>query len=342
MKTTKEQVLLVHCPACENKFICTEDNCEDVLKNHLDNNVRCTEWNNLLKSMNNTCQVIQNLTQIEKTDTNELVCKSCLSNYSNIGNYNRHIKNHPECRKLNIFKEITNTNNTAQFPRIKKFDPAILEYKRLHGQSPVIAIVGKRCCGKSTLINNLVQKMTPMRTVIMSETEISSGFYSKHIPLAHIYEEYDPGKIQDIINEQTKKANEIKITYPDKKFTDFPEYSILIIMDDLVYDNKMMKDPGMKQLFFNGRHLNITLIIAFQYIIAIPPLFRTNIDFLFSGYDNEEYENKLYTIFFGFFEKFAEFRMVFKAATVNYGYLVLDKTTLNDSPTNNVFWYRAL
>jgi len=233
-------------------------------------------------------------------------------------------------------------NNQGQFPKIRRFNPTILEYKRLHGHAPVMAVIGKRGSGKSTLIEEIIYYLKVPTAIVMSGTEISNSFYSKHIHPLFIYDEYRADKIQAIISAQTKKATEMQHRYPDKKFTDFPEHGILIIMDDLAYDNKMMKDPGMKQLFFNGRHLNITLIMSFQYLVAIPPAFRTNIDFLFVGRDiTKEYMEKLYKLFFGIFEKFAEFRMVFIKATTDYGYLVLNKTTLSDSLSDNVFWYRA-
>jgi hypothetical protein len=233
-------------------------------------------------------------------------------------------------------------NQPISFPKIRKFNPMILEHKRTHGHAPIMVFVAKRGCGKSTLIEDIVSFLSVPTAIVMSATEFSNGFYSKHIHPLYIYDEFRPDKIQKIFEEQTKKADAFVLKYPDKKFTDCPEQGILIIMDDLAFDAKMMKDPVMKQLFFNGRHFNITLVMSFQYLVAIPPAFRMNIDYLFVGRDiSKEYIDKLYKLFFGIFDTVRDFKTVFRVATKDYGYLVLDKTTNSDLLSDNVFWYRG-
>ncbi len=200
--------------------------------------------------------------------------------------------------------------------RIERFDPNIL--KDIH--TSVIVVIGKNGSGKSTMIEDIISFLKIPIAIVMAGTE---DFYSKHIHPLYIYDEYRPDKIKAIISSQTKKLNEFKKKYPDKIFTDFREYDILIVIDNLDYDT-IMKDPSIKQLFFNSRCLNIIFIISLQENLHIPPSFRSNIDFLFIGDMTEKYMNKLCKQF-----------EIFSKATTNYEYLVLDTTT------NNVFSYHV-
>jgi hypothetical protein len=207
---------------------------------------------------------------------------------------------------------------------IRKFNPMILENKRIHGHAPIIVILAKQGYGKSTLIKDIVSHL--------------------HIPTSNVISTTETGfdMIKKIFEEQTKKAAIFVHKHPDKIFSDCPEQGILIIMDDFPFDEKMMKDPIIKQLFFNGRHFNITIVLSFQYLIAIPPEFRMNIDYLFVGRDtNKDYVFKLYKIFFEIFENVDDFEKLFNLATNNYGYLVFDKTTKSDILSDNIFWYRV-
>ena len=71
-------------------------------------------------------------------------------------------------------------------------------------------------------------------------------------------------------------------------------------MDDLAYNDKMMKNETMKQIFFNGRHFHLTTIISFQYMMALKPDFRTNIDYVFVCRDNKNDNIKRYYDYFTF------------------------------------------
>ncbi len=157
----------------------------------------------------------------------------------------------------------------------------IIENMRLYRHSPIIAIVGKE-----DEISKDITECLKVPTVITSEI----------------------GKIEEIISIQKKKYSELKNKYPDKFFREFPEHGVLIIIN-LSCDK--MKDPIIKQLFFNGRFLNITLIASIQG--TIPPPFRENIDFLFIGDVTEEYFEKLRKQF------------DFSTMKTNYKYLVLPR-----------------
>ena len=227
--------------------------------------------------------------------------------------------------------------------KLRRFNPFILEHKRINGHAPIMVFIGKRGTGKSTMIADIISHLKVKSAIVMSGTEEANGFYSKHIHPLHIYGEYSGDKIQTIIDTQKRKAQILKKQFGDDvKLADYPDLGILIIMDDLAYDGSMMKDPALKEIFFNGRHYGITLVMSFQYMVGIPPAYRSNIDFVFVGREvTREHMDKLHKYFFGIYPKAEEFRAAFTKYTEDFSYMILDKTCISDDITNNVFWYRA-
>lgn len=223
---------------------------------------------------------------------------------------------------------------------LTKFNPYIIEHKRRNGHPSVIVFVAKRGCGKSTVIEDIVWHLGVKKAIVMSGTEEANSFYSSHIHPIYIYNNYDSEQLNRILMYQKAKAKEC--AKMGKKLNDFPDLGVLIIMDDLNFDTKVMKDPVMLEIFFNGRHYGITLLMAFQYMLGLPPAHRSNIDYVFVGRDvTREHMDKLYKYFFGIYNKAEEFRSAFKKYTQDYSFMVLDKSCKSDIVKDSVFWYRA-
>ena len=224
---------------------------------------------------------------------------------------------------------------------LSKFDPRILEKKRRNGHAPIIVFLGARSTGKSTLVADILYHMKEIPVVIcMSGTEQANGFYSRYIHDLCIYNEFKPDVLNEIVNKQKKIVKEIKMRGLDPK--KFPEKGVGVLFDDLAYDKNMMKEPSMREIFFNGRHYMITTILTFQYMMDLRPEFRTNIDYVFVCKENKKDNiDKLYKYFFGMFDKVADFKRVLNACTNDFGCLVLDNTNRSDKIQDSVFWYRA-
>lgn len=224
---------------------------------------------------------------------------------------------------------------------LSKFDPRILEKKRLAGHAPIIVFIGKRFSGKSVLIADILYFMKDIPVVFcMSGTEQANGFYCKHIHDLCIYNQFEPEVLTGIVNKQKKVVEEIKARGQNPKT--FPEKGVGIVFDDLAFDKSMMKEPSMREIFFNGRHYLITTILSFQYLMEMRPEFRANVDYVFVCKENKKDNiEKLYKYFFGMFDKVADFRKVLQCTTSDYGCLVLDNTSISDKIQDCVFWYRA-
>ncbi len=222
-----------------------------------------------------------------------------------------------------------------------KFNPRILEKKRLNCHAPVIACVGKRGSGKSTIVEDLLYNLKDVPMVIcMSGTEEGNGFYSKHIHPLCIYNEFRPDILKNVISSQKNKINKLQAEGQDPK--DHPEIGVCVLMDDLQSDKRLMKDESFKWLFLNGRHYHITVIITCQYMMAMPPDLRTNVDYIFACKENKKDNiERLYKYFFSIFDKYADFKKVFAECTNDFGCIVIDNVSRSNRIEEQIFWYKA-
>ena len=87
---------------------------------------------------------------------------------------------------------------------------------------------------------------------------------------------------------------------------------------------------------FNGRHYDITFILAVQDVVAVGPAIRLNFDYVFLFKNDIKNEiDKIYRYYAGVFPSAKVFNEVLQKTTENYGILVLIKrgeksNSLND------------
>lgn len=227
---------------------------------------------------------------------------------------------------------------------LNMFNPNILEYKRQNGHAPIICILGCRGSGKSFLVRDLLSKLCNIPVILcISGTEEANGFYSNYIHDLFIYPSFDKGKaaLNGLIQHQKDLGNRIRIK-ENKMLGKMPEKGVGILLDDLAYDKKMMKEECMREIFMNGRHYGLTTIITFQYMMDISPPFRMNIDYVFVLKENKKDNiEKLHKYFFGMFDTLSDFKKVLNNCTNDYGCLVLDNTSKSEKIEDQVFWYKA-
>jgi len=221
--------------------------------------------------------------------------------------------------------------------QISKFNPKQIEERRINGAGPATCVfIGKRGTGKSTLVADILYhcKKIPMGVAI-SATEDGNAFYSSHIPDIFIHGEYKPDVIQQIITRQKKAIAK----NPGKKDSTNDAF---VLLDDCMYDKRMIKDPNIRGIFMNGRHWRITFMLTMQYCMDLPPDLRTNIDFVFILRENIiQNQDKLYKNFFGIFPHVDTFREVMNSCTEGYDCLVLDNTSRSNKISDCIYWYRA-
>lgn len=225
--------------------------------------------------------------------------------------------------------------------RIRKFNPEILETRRLHGSPPTIVVIGKRGTGKSTLISDLLWYMRRIPMYIcMSGTEEGNGFYSRYMHPLLIHGEYKKDIVQNLIKQQKDKLKKCLKAGIDPNSR--PDLGTGLLLDDCGFNKRIMNQEDIRLLFMNGRHWKISFIVSLQYMMGIPPDLRTNIDFVFCLRENiVANQKRLYDNFFGCFKKFAQFQEAFNECTNNYECLVLDNTSKSTRVEDCVFYYKA-
>jgi hypothetical protein len=114
------------------------------------------------------------------------------------------------------------------------------------------------------------------------------------------------------------------------------------LLDDCLYDNTWTKDVNIKAFFMNGRHKDLLFIITMQYVLGIPPLLRTNIDYVFIL--REPYvqnRRKIFENFAGVFGQFDIFCQVMDQCTENFECLVINTNSKSNKLEDQVFYYKA-
>jgi hypothetical protein len=115
-----------------------------------------------------------------------------------------------------------------------------------------------------------------------------------------------------------------------------------LLLDDCLYDNAWTKDINIRAFFLNGRHKDLMLLITMQYVMGIPPLLRTNIDYVFIL--REPYmqnRRRIYENFAGVFPTLDVFCQIMDQCTENFECLVIHTNSKSNKLEDQVFWYKA-
>lgn len=209
---------------------------------------------------------------------------------------------------------------------IRKFDVSTMKKHR------ICVFLGRRGTGKSVLLNDVLGQLSPRYDfgVAMSPTEESTREFRKHMPEQSVFDNFEPSKLETMLRMQRNLSKKHKMR------------NMFIIMDDCMYDKKVLSGVAVRDLFMNGRHLNISFFNCMQYMMDMQPCLRAQIDYLFTLRENIiENRTRLWKYFFGMFGSYAEFSRVMDQCTENYSALVLDMTAKTNKIEDCVFWYRA-
>lgn len=135
-----------------------------------------------------------------------------------------------------------------------------------HSHPPNITFIGRREA-RSLLIRDLLNSSPIFQQgTVVSSNEEASLFAS---PQTSIHREFSTTIIEKIISQQ-KEFYKQGLTVP----------RTFLLLDDCL-GNNWAKDKLMRMLFLNGRNWKIMLIITMETPLIIPPLIRTNADYVF-------------------------------------------------------------
>jgi hypothetical protein len=210
--------------------------------------------------------------------------------------------------------------------------------------NPRIAMIAKSGSGKSWIIREIMYYLSktniPAGTVI-APTDKMTKFFDDIIPKSYIHHEYKEDIIPRILHRQ--KLIIEKNEHRKKEGKKLLDPRAFLIMDDCMSTKHLwLKDPTVLSVFNEGRHYQLTFILAMQYAIGIQPELRNNFDFIFLlGEDTYSSRKKIYEHYAGVFPKYDIFDQVFNQVTDNYGCMVLDNRIRSTNIQKKVFWYRS-
>ena len=205
----------------------------------------------------------------------------------------------------------------------------------------VLFFIGKRNSGKTALVRDICYNMHVHKCkgtavglpVAFCGTESSQRDIQTFVPASLIYKGFNETVVSDLMEKQqqlvAQKGKENVRT-------------VVLIIDDCAFDKAMWKSDAMRELVFNGRHCNITLIVTVQYLMDVPTWLRTNIDMTFVLLDNIKSNRKKYhEYYFGQFNGLAAFNKAYELLTENYGAMISKNNSNSSNLQETVFWYRS-
>lgn len=201
--------------------------------------------------------------------------------------------------------------------------------------NPCILLIGRRRSGKSVNTMSLMYhyRNTFKWGLAFVGSNASIRDYVKIMPSSFVYDQLDFNVLQTLIDRQNAAANRGD-----------PE-QVFVLIDDLAYSSQVFKHKLIKQLYANGRHLGVTLIITTQYALAVPPLCRGNTDVVLASQEKSAiYRRKLFETFSIVFNTFGSFDKTYRACTKNYETFVMVSCSDNqkDDVSSNCFWWKSL
>lgn len=214
-------------------------------------------------------------------------------------------------------EEMQNDNYSIQ--SFKKFDLEIMK------ENPRICIIGKRGCGKTTIVKKLVESLDFEENIlVMSMTEKFYPFYSKNFPKANVLFNYDSNAIEQYLANQKKTGQK----------------GCIVFDDCIMTKSKLENDQAFVNLFYNARHYNTTVILTMQCPLAIRPDIRMNFDYVFMF--NEDFlsnQKRLFDHYCGILPSFDIFRNVFLELTQDYSCIVVNNC--GKSIGQNIMYFKA-
>lgn len=150
-----------------------------------------------------------------------------------------------------------------------------------------LVVLGKRRTGKSYFARWIMHRMRQFypRGWVFTRTR-HNGFWQNHVPDRFIHDGFQQHVVQEIIQQQKDLAD---IRHKNKEST-LNDWAF-IIFDDVI-DQNLRFETLFEQLFYNGRHLHLFIIVTAQYVKSLHPGVRANADLMVTFIQAQEMQRE--------------------------------------------------
>ena len=196
-----------------------------------------------------------------------------------------------------------------------------------------VTILGPSGSGKSNFLRSFLfeRRNEIQAAVVFSGSEGANAQWEAVCPRAYIYNELDVGALERILHRQEA----VTANPPDPRAGN----QLTLIFDDLPEAD--LKLPIMKKLFAMSRHLGIGVFVLIQFATMIPPLIRSNSNYIVVTQTHGEDREKVYKLFFQLFGCKERFHLAMDHFCRNYGQLVLIKQAASPALQDSVKWVKC-
>ena len=195
-------------------------------------------------------------------------------------------------------------------------------------QCPHLALfIARRNSGKSYLMRHLLHVLAKgkrFRWVLVISPTAFNGEWSSVVGEDNVLGQFDPDQVGHLMDRQAELRE------------DGQDNPGLLILDDCLGAANFQSDL-FTRIASAGRHYRVSVWVACQHMFKMPPVIRTNSDYLFVlGTQNDHVVKALWDEFGGLgFDDWKAFRTHAAAAVADYGALVVD-THDSKSPVRRV------
>ena len=187
-----------------------------------------------------------------------------------------------------------------------------------------VCLCAKRNSGKSVLLRYLVKTHAEdfSKIFVICPSEEVNHFYKDFIDKKDIFPSYKEEWILSLMDKLEKINSK-------KKKEDFNR--VLLILDDCCSDVDFHHCNSIKRIFTRGRHCGLALIITAQYVYQLPPVCRSNCDFIAVSQMNRQGLEVLTNDFLMGNISRDDFYKMYYRSTSNYGFLLINNNSASDN-----------
>ena len=184
-----------------------------------------------------------------------------------------------------------------------------------------ILIIGKRSTGKTTIVNNILEKY-------------QTKYLKKSLVITtqpHFYKcRYPEMEVVDVYNKDVSWEEKIRDCLSNS--------SVGVLIFDEFFDTNFLKSDLFSHLLFMSKYYEKKLIITMQFPMPMKPEFRENFNYVFMLSDDMySSQKRLYDYHGKMFPSCDIFRQVFKGCTEDFSSLVCHKSPKG----NKAYHYKA-